>query len=396
MRAFILAFSVIGGLTAAVFGPVLAVLFAGLSLWGRDVEQPAVWPVVGIALGLAVLGTGLGLPLAWVGYGAMRGATSALIRPWKWWGWLAALFGVLVIGQVLAFSGPADLARPVFQLAAAVLPAIVCLSLVFNAAGPATHRVTRRHAIGGLAWGGLASAGLAALVELLVVLAAALCLALGLLLFAPVQAERLWTLMLELAATGRPPDLFLMRDLTATPLFAVGVLGLLGVVGPLIEELLKAAAVPLLIEAGNRPDRLSGFLIGATAGAGFAIAEGVLNGSVALNMAEMWAGLMLLRGAAAAMHCLAAGLAGLGWLLALREQRRLVGLSVGLLAFGVHSAWNTAVALIGLLSLRGSALADPAALARLGLTGLLVLLLMALALLVIVGLVLLPRYLARA
>ncbi len=395
MRDLILALSFTGGLAAAAAGPLLAALFTGLSLWERNVERSAVWPVVSIALGLAVIGIGLGLPLAWAGYRAWRGMPSPAMRPGKWWSWLVALVGVLMIGQAVAFAGPADLARPVFQLAAAILPAFVCLSLAFNAAGQPARAVTWHRALGSLAWGGLGSASLAALIELLIALVAVLLLALGILLFDPALAEQLWALALELRAADQLLDLTQVRDIIAAPLFALGVLGLLGVIGPLVEELLKALATPWVIAVGGRPDRLSGFLIGVTAGAGFAIVEGVLNGAVALRMSEMWAGLMLLRSAAAAMHCLAAGLAGLGWQMALIERRRLAGAGLGMLAFGLHSAWNTAVALIGLLSLHSNALADPAALARLGITGLLVVFLMALALLVIAELAFIPWWLAR-
>ena len=67
-------------------------------------------------------------------------------------------------------------------------------------------------------------------------------------------------------------------------------------------------------------------------GAGFAIVEGILNGTLALRMSGSWAGLMVFRGAAAAMHCLASGLAGLGWQAILVERRWLRGIGLGLLA----------------------------------------------------------------
>jgi hypothetical protein len=51
-------------------------------------------------------------------------------------------------------------------------------------------------------------------------------------------------------------------------------------------------------------------LLGVVAGASYALVEGALNGSMALRMTEVWAGLMILRGAAATMHCLASRL---GW-----------------------------------------------------------------------------------
>jgi hypothetical protein len=64
------------------------------------------------------------------------------------------------------------------------------------------------------------------------------------------------------------------------------------------------------VAEGGRSDRTAGFLLGVVAGASCALVDGALNGSMALRMTEIWAGLMILRGAAAATHCLASRL---GW-----------------------------------------------------------------------------------
>ena len=87
--------------------------------------------------------------------------------------------------------------------------------------------------------------------------------------------------------------------------------------------------MPLIAGTGRRLTRLDGFLFGVAAGVGFAIVEGILNGTLALRMSGAWAGLMVFRGSAAAMHCLASGLVGLGWQAILVERRWLAWDRVG-------------------------------------------------------------------
>ncbi|MGC8781874.1 MAG: hypothetical protein ACP5UQ_13520, partial [Anaerolineae bacterium] len=116
----------------------------------------------------------------------------------------------------------------------------------------------------------------------------------------------------------------------------------------------------------------------------------ILNGALALRLDGLWAGLMIFRGAAAAMHCLASGLMGLGWQMALVERRRWRGIGLGLAAFGLHAAWNMSVGIIGLNSLRAAETTGALALARIGISGGLALFLMFLAMAVVAGLGLIP------
>ncbi|MEJ5197446.1 MAG: PrsW family glutamic-type intramembrane protease [Anaerolineae bacterium] len=134
-------------------------------------------------------------------------------------------------------------------------------------------------------------------------------------------------------------------------------------------------------------------MLGVAAGTGFALVEGIINGSLALRLDGLWAGLMIFRGTAAAMHALASGLMGLGWQIALIERQRLKGIGLGLAAFGLHGAWNISVGIIGLNSMRIVEAGSAAALARLGVSSILALFLMFLAMAVVVGLGLIPLYL---
>lgn len=397
MRDFILACAVIGGATAAIGGPMVAALFAGLSLWGRDVERMAAVSMASVALGVAVTGIGLGLLLARAGWQALHGAADRRMGRGRWGLWLALFVATLLIGQAMAGRAEAAAVMPLVQVAAAALPALLCLVLALAAAGRGADLITRRPMLASLAWGGLGGASLALAAELILIVGAGVGVHVALQAVDPALIERLLAAGQEMQQTGRPLDLVAVRDIVASPVFAIGLLGLLGVAAPLVEELAKGLAVPLVIAAADRPGRLAGFLYGIAAGAGFALVEGVLNGAMALNMTEVWAGLMILRGAAAAMHCLASGLAGLGWQMVLVERRWLAGGVLGLLALSLHGAWNLSVGMIVLLSLAGSlAAAGPATVARTGAAGLLTIFLLCLGLLVIAGLALIPWRLATA
>lgn len=394
MRELILALAVVSGAAAAIAGPLLAAFLAGWGLWLRDESTMAVAGVVSIALGVAAIGMGLGAALIWAGWSAVNAATSGPFRLGRWWMWLAALVVVLAAGQGALLT--ADLAGPLLpllQVAAAVLPPFLFLALTLNGAGVRATGVTARRALSSMAWGGLLSAGLSVVIELGMVGAALAKLLIALQLFDPARALALWTWIQDAALTAGPADPAQLADLVPTPVFALGVLGLLGVAGPLVEELIKGAAVPLIVAAGGRPGRLSGFLLGVAAGTGFALAEGIINGSLALRLDGLWAGLMIFRGTAAAMHALASGLMGLGWQIALIERQRLKGIGLGLAAFGLHGAWNISVGIIGLNSMRIVEAGSAAALARLGVSSILALFLMFLAMAVVVGIGLIPLYL---
>ena len=120
---------------------------------------------------------------------------------------------------------------------------------------------------------------------------------------------------------------------------AAGLL-VIAVAAPLIEELCKSLAVPLVWLAGRPLTRIDAFLLGAAAGAGFALMEGITNGALALAEPQSWASLMLVRAGVAAIHALASGLAGLAWHAVLRERRWARGIGLFAAAVATHGAWN--------------------------------------------------------
>ena len=350
MRKLITVLAMVFGVLAALVSVGFAALLAfaggpGMARGGQGALQAVL--LIGSVL---LLGVGFGLSLAWAGWRAFRDAPNHPLRLTAW-GWLAfAQALVLVVGQTLFGSGFASgvfasgfLAAlvPFIHVAAALLPALLFVSLAAWAAARQGRWVERRAMLASLAWGGLGASLLAAILETLLVL---VLLVLG---FVWLQATdpALLARLAELARSaqesgGQPPDLSSLLPLLRSPVVLLGVLLTLGLGAPLIEELCKALAVPLLALSANRISRLGGFMFGLAAGGGFAVVEGTFYGALGLGGGDGWASVMFLRAGTTAIHCFASGLAGLGWQAILAERRWLRGLAFGAVAVGVHGAWN--------------------------------------------------------
>jgi hypothetical protein len=344
---------------------------------------------------VAAVGIGLGLPLAWAGWRALQGRPGHVFRSLRWWAWLLLFLAVLVIGQAVAMTGPAAPLMPLFQIAAGALPPLIFLAWAFDAAGRQAARITRRPALGSLSWGGLGGAGLALIGELLLVIAGLVVVMVVLNITDPELTARLQTIVTQMGRNGRGLPMSELAQLASSPVIVIAALTLLGILAPALEEVAKALAVPLVAGTGRRLTRLDGFLFGVAAGAGFAIVEGILNGTLALRMSGAWAGLMVFRGSAAAMHCLASGLVGLGWHAILVERRWLRGIGLGLLAVLLHGAWNMSAGIISLNSLQAVGTGGLGDMARIGVTGLLVMFMAVLWLAVVSGLALIPRWIVQ-
>ncbi len=395
MRDVILIFSIMGGLTAAIAGPLLAALFAALNLLGPRAGRGPVDVTATLALGITAAGVGLGLPLAWAGWQALHGAPGRAYRPLRWGAWLVLFIGVLAVGQLLSSSAPAMPLMVLMQIAASVAPALLFLALAVGTARAAGGEITARRAIGSIAWGGLGATLLAFLVEILLVVIGLVGVAAVLNATDPELVVHLRAVFAQVQSTGRTPDPAELTRLATSPIVVVAALTLIGVLAPILEEALKSLAVPFVAATGCRLTRLDGFLFGVAAGAGFAIIEGIANGSLALRAPESWAGLMVLRGAASAMHCLASGLAGLGWQAILAERHWLRGIGAALLAVLLHGAWNLSAGISSLLSLQEAGISGAGSVTRLGTAGAFVAILFALWLVAVGGLALIPRRLSR-
>jgi len=103
---------------------------------------------------------------------------------------------------------------------------------------------------------------------------------------------------------------------------------------PIVEELLKPLAVYFLL--GRKLKPWEGFLIGATAGAGYALFENLTIGAAA----DTWTFVMISRLGTTAVHILTTGLVGWGLASAWTEKKygRLAGSFIA--AVALHGVWN--------------------------------------------------------
>ncbi len=310
------------------------------------------------------------------------------LPPWGWW--LAATAAVLVIGQAV-IATRASFLMPLLQVLAGALPAFMFLALATASARSRGTLTGRRAAVGSLAWGALGGTTLAILAEMLLALAVAIAVSIWIGATRPDLLEQLQAWAGEMRQFDRAQVLSQATRLLTQPAVAVAALGFVGILVPLIEETAKGLAVPLVALTGRRLTSAEGFLLGVAAGAGFAVLEGILNGSLALTTPNAWGLLMALRVGATAMHCLATGLAGLGWQLILTHRRWGSGLALGLLAVALHASWNIATLGQTIIAVSGGAVPQSAGL--LAMTGLVAFMAL-LGLLVIAALALIPRYLA--
>lgn len=158
----------------------------------------------------------------------------------------------------------------------------------------------------------------------------------------PALREALEQMVTNLSHVAQDPELVMeaIRPLLSSPWFIAGLLLLLSVLAPLVEELLKTLGVWFL---GNRAiTPAQGFVAGVMSGAGFALVEGLFNATQALSGSSGadWLFLILGRFGGSLLHIFNGGL--MGWALAKTWQDRKVWRVVGIFAlvFVLHGVWN--------------------------------------------------------
>jgi RsiW-degrading membrane proteinase PrsW (M82 family) len=165
-------------------------------------------------------------------------------------------------------------------------------------------------------------------------------------------------------------DSDLTRRVIAMPEVLVLLVFITLIIAPLVEEAVKALGVALM---SHRVRSASTALIfGLACGAGFAVAESLLNGAGATEPLE-WGEVAVLRFGASLMHCLAGALMGLGWYYAIWQRKPWRLLGTYLLCLGIHILWNIVATAMGVVpvQLGGEGLLSPASIAGYLLGGLL-------------------------
>ena len=125
-----------------------------------------------------------------------------------------------------------------------------------------------------------------------------------------------------------------LGDLAARPGVLFTLFGYVAFLIPVVEELLKPAAVWLLLR--RKPSPWEGFVLGAIAGAGYALFENLTIGSAA----EVWTFVTLTRVGTAAVHIFTTGLVGWGLASAFQEKAYGRMFSAYLGAVVLHGVWN--------------------------------------------------------
>ena len=318
------------GLGACLLGGVSSA--CGLSLTLIDRRRLAPTTTLPI-FSLLIIGLCLGLPLAWQAIAGLRRKTSKrLVLPLAWGVGLVSLYLVALAGgqTVLSLKLAPAVTLPPFHVLALALPPLLCLWGV--AALAKEPQFTWRRLWGGLGGGAFGAVGLAFAIELflLVLGLAAVAIVLG---GSPDWAEQLRQSQL---APGGLADSPLVRSVIRSPLVIFTLLVSFSLVVPIIEETIKSL-VPALAGAWRGLSATQIFLWGVAGGAGFAVVEGLLNGSLS---AESWASVALLRIGASAMHCLTAGLTGWGWGQVWTQRKWLHLLLAYVVAMAIHGVWN--------------------------------------------------------
>jgi len=331
--------SIWGGMGAAVLG-LLAGLAVAVSPWLLADAAGDGGPLTRatMAAALAAAGGGVGLPLAWTARRSLRGIASPLVRWHSWWLWAALALLVAGGGQaVLLWARLPWLFFPLLYVLGIVLPVLAVLTLVGGRLARHGLAVTRREIWAQLASGGLLSTAVALILEAALFFCLVLAAIAGLVL-TPDGLQLLQTIWAQLQAAGGVPDAAQLMPLLRSGWFvALALLGM-AVVAPAVEEGVKALGVPLL--GYRRPGAARAFLWGVAGGAGLALVEGLLNGVLAVGGGQAWGLAVLARTGTVIVHCLAGGLAGLGWQALLSGARRWWALGYYAAAVTLHGLWN--------------------------------------------------------
>ena len=157
----------------------------------------------------------------------------------------------------------------------------------------------------------------------------------------PQMMEALENLLPLLEGANLAPEelVELLAPLLSTPPIFIGILLLVALIIPMIEEAFKTLGVWLL--KGRGISLAEGFVAGIVSGAGFALVEGLLNSAaVASSASTDWLGFVVGRLGGTLLHIFNGGL--LGWAMANAWQGKKPAKVVGIyfLTVLLHGIWN--------------------------------------------------------
>ncbi|MDF1512356.1 MAG: hypothetical protein P1S60_00960 [Anaerolineae bacterium] len=230
------------------------------------------------------------------------------------WGWLVlTVFLAALVGFTFLiprrFQSSPFIAPLHFGMI--VLPAFIGLLLIIRLSGK-NWIPTVRQLVVSLA-GGAASVLIALPLELIGFVLIAVLVIGAAMVFPGGQAEvdnllstiQLWTVT-------PPAGIESISALVTSPVVMVSLVLILACMTPIIEELVKTLVMgPMGL--WMRPGMGLSFIWGVSCGLGFAIVEGITNGSLGLTGEGWWIGGVFARLFATLMHAASSGILGLGW-----------------------------------------------------------------------------------
>ncbi len=303
-----------------------------------------------LALSLAIVAPALGLLAAWH---AGRGLANKPATPFGLpaWGWLLLALLVTLAGGQALFNLGVEPAVALGHILAAILASLLMLAIPLGAARRQGWTIGRRAGTASLAWGALGGVGLAAIAEVILLAGIVVAAVLILNFIDPSWTEQAAGTLENLGGSGAPA-LDALAPLLGSPLILLGGLLLMAGLIPAIEEFVKSLAIPLVHVSGPTLTQTDAFLLGAAAGAGFTLIEGITNGAMALMQPAGWAMAMVARSSVAAIHVLASALAGLAWHAGLVGRRWGRALALFLAAVALHGIWNGGAVTVAWLGIR--------------------------------------------
>ncbi|NLE46505.1 MAG: PrsW family intramembrane metalloprotease [Chloroflexi bacterium] len=302
--------------------------------------------------GLIAIGLGLGIPLTFHGWAGWRAQPSRPFTTSRHWRVLLIWIIFVVGGVALSRVSPALrrwLLIP-FHTGAMVTPSLAILWWVNSTLRG--ERCSHREVTAGLAGGGIVGTAAALLAEGVAILVLIVVVAV-IISIIPGGTDSVMNLVNRLEDPTLLSDSAELAGLLLSPWVIVSVLGFVTIPVPLLEEAIKTLTMGVF-GVWLRPTPARGFLWGVASGAGFALSENLLNGSIGGETG--WGMVALARGAATVMHCATGGLVGWGWTQLWTTRRHpLRFLSAYGLAVLFHALWNAAAVGSALLELAAEA-----------------------------------------
>ena len=296
----------------------------------------------------AVVLAGVGLIAAMLGIGLLvegvNGWKSQPSRPLTTRrGWIILLLVWIVLGVVSLFIPDRLQSSPVFapfHFGMIVLPTLSGMLLIIRLSGK--HFIpTFRQLIVAIT-GGVSSVVVALPLEIVGFIVVTALVFAGASVFPAGQAEvsRLLSII-QLWANNPPTNIESMLSIASSPVVVVGLILILSGLIPIIEEFVKTLVMGIM-GIWMRPGLGLAFIWGVSCGLGFAMVEGISNGSIGLSGEGWWLGVIFARLMASMMQSLTSGLLGLGWAsLWNRKWWRLPLFYIA--AVAIHGLWNLSV-----------------------------------------------------